>query len=690
MNSHSHLSEEILLAILVEGEPAVELQAAAHLERCAACRGKLEQLRDEIGFAPGPDAGAPVLSPEQIRLAKQRLDERVARIETTLAYETILPSRTGFWRGRRLAAAAAVLVCLGLTFAWYAAKPRPMPVEEVLSRARKVEVDSKGTPLYQSFHVEFVQVAPRRAQISGDLKEWSDPKTNRYTTRWNNSQGLLRHAVWSCPGKDEVYVYDRAHSAQVVTVGYSPNSAAGSLAEIPKYGLSAAQLAQGFLKWLEQRSWQPIYFSKDFLALVDAGGAQLRLTRFTRNGRERIGVFARKVLEGVVAQVTLELNAANSEPLALTIRFEAGGEVSEFRMRREEVRVIPVSSLDASIFQPSTTGRAMTELRPSVPPAAERAGELPGPARLGASPSARQLLDAEVSVRYALHRTGACLGEPIQITATGDGLRVSGIVDSLDIKRRVDTGLVRARLPAWVRTDIKTVAEASRESRTEASEPAAVPAPAEDETVTGRRLPVQQELEVYLSSDAAGSSGSRGPPPTVNEFTNQAAENADSVLADAWALRKLAERYGSLPGKPDPAAVAMLQEMVQSHLAAIARRLSAMRTGLSPALESILRQRGLRVPGAAQAAVSAPASGRWDTNCLRLFDSVTEIHNAVMSLFVVNLQEDAGTGRAAGGRALSADRSVVNLLLALRGFDPQIQRASLAASQINRLAPASP
>jgi len=117
MTCHEFESAIVDLARQVPGNPAEETATRAHLAECAACAARLrreesltEGLRALAGSVEVPDAGAL----EADLLA--RFDQQRAAVERRTV-------RSARW----LAAAAALVVIVGLAAAWRTARSQPYP-----------------------------------------------------------------------------------------------------------------------------------------------------------------------------------------------------------------------------------------------------------------------------------------------------------------------------------------------------------------------------------------------------------------------------------------------------------------------------------------------------------------------------------------------------------------------------------
>jgi len=125
MSCHDHDDAVLDLARGVTPRPGTEGAALAHLETCAACAAKLERERAITAGMRALAAATP--GPADPDAMERRLVDELAAMTTEAT------TGTGRTHGTRwptwLAAAAAVLVAVGLSYLWRApvAPPAPAP-----------------------------------------------------------------------------------------------------------------------------------------------------------------------------------------------------------------------------------------------------------------------------------------------------------------------------------------------------------------------------------------------------------------------------------------------------------------------------------------------------------------------------------------------------------------------------------
>jgi hypothetical protein len=166
------------------------------------------------------------------------------------------------------------------------------------------------------------------------------------------------------------------------------------------------------------------------------------------------------------------------------------------------------------------------------------------------------------------------------------------------------------------------------------------------------RLPLQDQLERYFAKDGEGERGVVSK--NLNAFTRKVVSQSQAALDHAWALRRLAERYGSEQMQQSlPRTKWLLQVMIREHLAELTKQVAMTRELLQPVLASIAGDP--RGPGRDQqrSLASDPAERDvsvdkdWKDAVLRAFASVEELHRGVLGLFAgASLPVDVDSAQA--------------------------------------------
>lgn len=544
-----HCSDAALLAF-ADGElPLLERwQAARHLDQCWACRARLSEFEQQAQSLAGALREENLLPPHRLAEARLRLGERQREWMARPRAESAGARRIPVY----MALAAAAVVCVVAVVKWQ----RPQEIEAgpdwraVLARAERQEQGAVDARLvtHQTLTLRIRPVQPPGAVRQGKVEIWADPRGGRFASRWFAGEALIRHAVWDgltmrrAPGPSEVR----------------------SVADLASYGLTPEQIEAGFWSFLQSRQWRPVSLSREFMAFASEPGARLEVSREESRIRLR-AVRSRADLE---VEMIVDLDPRSLQPRLQAVRFAKGGRAVEFQLEAAGSERVAFDRVPEAVFR--TAGVApVGGVRPRRAPASLPTDPKTSPMAVALDTSHPPL----AAVWYALHRAGACLGEPIEVLEDpGGGLTVRAVAASP--RRKAELLEALEPFSGSVVIDIRTQAEAAREA-------AAAPhtSPADDEFRAGK-LPVEDRLREYLRQTPGG-----GAAEQVNQFANDAVAAGDGALAEAWAIQRHAAQAASATGRePGQAAARLLESMVRDHLAALHRRISRAKDQLGPFL----------------------------------------------------------------------------------------------------------
>jgi hypothetical protein len=186
--------------------------------------------------------------------------------------------------------------------------------------------------------------------------------------------------------------------------------------------------------------------------------------------------------------------------------------------------------------------------------------------------------ETELLVRYALHKAGADLGEPIDIHILAQRqppVSVVGIVPSPQRKQELLAALSGI---SHVSAQLQTEDEAAR---------VMLPRPARPEggaepKIVPTTSPIEKELVEYFGSPAA-----------VDEFSQHVLSVTERLMAHAWALHHLSVRYGdeTSPFQPELSRSSrqLLEAMRRDHYRAMSDATMELSNMLVPVLHSVVQ-----------------------------------------------------------------------------------------------------
>jgi RNA polymerase sigma factor (sigma-70 family) len=239
--------------------------------------------------------------------------------------------------------------------------------------------------------------------------------------------------------------------------------------------------------------------------------------------------------------------------------------------------------------------------------------------------------EIELAVRYALHGIGADLDEQINIkpgTPNPASISVTGVVSSTQRKQEI---LVAMKGVPHVVTQLTSEEEAARQRL-----PAAVMR-AQPELVS-MHSPIEHQLREYL-----------GQPEAVETFSARVTAVTANLMAHAWALRHLSERYDA-SGSSSESSLSLssrqlLETMRRDHLRAMSDGNRELAGLLRPVLDSVVKG-------------PLPES----TPALPLFANTEKVLRLTLALV-------CGSGSPDANQGSDPTNAAKELLVALRGLE---------------------
>lgn len=695
-SSPEHCDDAQLMSFLSDDLPSAERsRVEGHLALCWPCKERHLALRDTMLQIREAAAEESVLDRAEVERARNQFWGRFAALESEMeagleaervpALRSLSPIRDSHFRAS-LAIAAVIVCVLGAGFAWLALRPPPVQFEDVLVQTLEREDNLRRPqgPLHQEFEIEIEQSEPALQRRSGVLQVWYDTGGERFASRWERADGDLEYAAWR-PEPDREFVFNAQLGA--TAVARTPQSGqAITLGELTFEEASLEQLESGFLYWLSNRRWEPISIASEVNVFRMREGVVAEVESVTSvDGRPAYRITASREMDWGRVELVAEVDAQTYESKIELLRLVSPDRVVALSLRAQRTRWLPSGTMKSELFWPSVDiegrGETLAELRPASPLRSLDTRE--SEKKLSAAPSAVDLDLAEMQVRYALHKAGACLGVPVRVDRSRPGMvHVEGLVESFERKQELLSQLAAVSATPFVSIDIKTVDEALRNSMAggtaEDGELAlSRDARQADETfeVVATDSPIRDALERYLRQ-ANSSVPNRDAGPADAELHELASEFSDGVissslanLTEAWALRRLAERYGDGTSELPDAAAAMLREMLRGHVAALKTRTAGIQRKVRPLLLTVAPVNGSGAAG--QSPFTSPNSPgeqqEWAAQSLRIFRQVEFAEGVTTGLF-------ADAGNAGGGRrAGSSEQAAAALLRALPPLEQGLQ-----------------
>jgi hypothetical protein len=256
-------------------------------------------------------------------------------------------------------------------------------------------------------------------------------------------------------------------------------------------------------------------------------------------------------------------------------------------------------------------------------------------------------LEAEIQARYALHRAGACIGEPVEVHREPSGrVLVEGLVQPPERREQLEQILspillvdVKIHGPG----DLSPPHDSPRFDSLQSEMPERWQSAEAGRGGIPGKSPIEDQLRDYFTHLAARDDGN-GPqipePAAVDQevtaLSNQAVALSEAALAEAWALRRLAEAYPQ--AKTDqlsPGGRQLLAIMLTEHLAALKLHIDQSRVLLKPVLSSVVSQTPPPAEEEGNRAMRSldTSEATWRDTILRLWTSAQQMEKLAGYLF---------------------------------------------------------
>lgn len=577
MQAASHCSDEELVAHM-DGElpSSDENKVQNHLHACWRCRARLSRLEEQARFLTDAYAEQTFPGPHRIAEAKQRVLARYELWERGAAGSMRLLGAMGrrprfSLRPYALGGAAASILALA---AWLFLDGRPaaeVPVSrdlvEIAARAEQALYKTDLT-VHQVFRVTVEEVVPRPERRVSRLELWSEARTGRYASRWKDESGVLKLACWR-PDREREFAYEPSGSAPA-SAGRPHMVRAAPMVELARAGRGTMAMEAWLWRWLKSRPWEPVLLTTALEEFRD-GDIELKVERNgIPGGGPPLVIAIERTVDGIRARLVVELDPASYRPRMQTVRFEANGRIIQWRMELERAEVIRPASLAAGIFEPDAS-----LLRSRKPVSAPPVGpDSPAPAAESSAapvafPSEAELDRLELRAMHVLHRTGACMGEPVKVTRNSSGVMVRGMLESPARKRELLANLAPLQVLPLFAVELTATDE---NAQTELPQAAADTARSEPSVrVANGELKAAKHLASYFGRHS-GPEDTEDVQRQVNRFSTESLNGAHDLLAHTWAVLRIAERFPEDRMKRlDTGSLDLLEAMLRSHLGALER-----------------------------------------------------------------------------------------------------------------------
>jgi hypothetical protein len=336
--------------------------------------------------------------------------------------------------------------------------------------------------------------------------------------------------------------------------------------------------------------------------------------------------------EGPIKEATITVRASDFHPIAEVFYL---GDSRLIEVTELAWQVIPMEAIDSDIF---------AGMHVSLP------GAVHPTVAVSSEPTDAELAETELRARIALHAEGADLGEQIEFdhsnsSAAFRSLIIRGIVNTTERKSELSAAL---QVIPHVELQLQTAQEAAQQYELSAAN---VTKAADELRSKSLNLPTQQ---AYQGSDFPGNEAQsaipgigavrrtpleeqlekRFPNPAERfRFVNSALEGAQDCLAQAWALRRLQERYTPQEvALLNPGSRQTLELLIRDHVSALHENVSALQDLVLPVLPESLAATEFNSPVDVEA-ISAGSVDDWRSSVDEIFPKVQGLEIQVVTLF---------------------------------------------------------
>jgi hypothetical protein len=219
----------------------------------------------------------------------------------------------------------------------------------------------------------------------------------------------------------------------------------------------------------------------------------------------------------------------------------------------------------------------------------------------------RDLDIVEVEVWSLLHRARLCLGGGIHLRRTAERVEVSGLLPTEDRKNQLLALLLGVGRQDLLRVDLRNVAEV----------PPAGGTPVEHRGTVPSEAPAEAWLRAHMRV------GDAATQREMFDVMNAIVTNAGGLMAESWALRRLAERY-PVEAERD------LPETARIELRVIAEDHAMAADSSIAAIAELLRPLGISLPPRRP---SMSGAGDWQSAALALQGRAAQDAGVLLSLF---------------------------------------------------------
>ncbi|MGE3440887.1 MAG: hypothetical protein AB7O81_35075 [Blastocatellales bacterium] len=377
-----------------------------------------------------------------------------------------------------------------------------------------------------------------------------------------------------------------------------------------------------------------------------------------------------------IREASLLFRKSDWHAVTLRLQVQGDGAVNSYELSEAAYEVVPLAALtvfaDAAPLPLATITASTPVPAPTLAPAVAALAPTVTPATFAPTSAAWQ--EAEIAALFALHQMQADRGEQIEVGREAERqIVVRGLVETDARKEQLQAALVG--LPLVV-VRLQSVEEAVRQAPQQpvSSAPAPAPVPNAPAPVPNAPAPVPNAPAPVnaneIIADKAGKSAfekrlaqyfiaqgvtSKNAERKITDLSDAVLLASSAALSDAWAMRRLAERFSVVREQElDATAQQRLAEMLRAHLTRLRQRTTDLRGRLEPVLTEIAGRQNIS---------GKAAETHWQAQSLIVFQASERVREKIGQAF---------TGTAANAPEVAAGQ----ILEALTTLEQALQSLS--------------
>lgn len=322
---------------------------------------------------------------------------------------------------------------------------------------------------------------------------------------------------------------------------------------------------------------------------IEANDGKLKFKIVREDSDQYAQALSNRILES-----SLTIKRADWRAFSKSIKVRSNGTINEFELTET------ISEDVASLPDEKAIPLQITAI--AIEPVSSESISNPASAP---PPSAIQLIDSEIEAIYIIHREHEDLSGAIEVSShQNNHIIVRGVVVNNDVKQRINNSL--QNIPHVI-SEIQTGEESLKRFRTKRSKPSII------------MLDTDSNDESFYSAIAGYFE--KDAQQKFNRLSNEAVSEANKALAEAWAVRRLHERFSSELNL-SPYSKARINQIKNDYLENLRNSNRKLTSLLMPLLKDISKQTN-----------GASSKHKGSNKTQNIFEATSKVHQLINLLF---------------------------------------------------------